>query len=67
LMHRIAKRIHQHCRRRYDQNDAKHNQQGCGKSLFAPDLAGQGLVERVNPDSQDQGQTIKVRNGEKTW
>jgi hypothetical protein len=54
LMHRIAKRIHQHRRRRYDQNDAKHNQQGCGKSLLAPDLAGQVLVERIDRDGQDQ-------------
>ena len=54
LLHRIAKRTHQHRRRHDDQHDANDDQQGCGQSLLAPDLAGQGLVERIERDGQDQ-------------
>ena len=54
LMHRIAQRTHQHRRRRDDQHDANDDQQGGGESLLAPDLAGEGLVERIDRDGQDQ-------------
>ena len=54
LTHRIAKRTHQHRRRHDDQHDANDDQQGGRKSLLAPDLAGQGLVERIERDGQDQ-------------
>jgi hypothetical protein len=54
LTHRIAQRTQQHRRRHDDQHDANDDQQGCCKPLLAPDLAGQGLVERIERDGQDQ-------------
>ena len=54
LLHRIAKRTHQHRRRHDDQHDANDDQQGGRQSLLAPDLAGQGLVERIERDGQNQ-------------
>ena len=54
LMHRIAKRTEQHRRRHDDQHDAHDNQQGGRQSLLAPNPAGQGLVERIECDGQDQ-------------
>ena len=37
-----------------DQHDANDDQQGCGQSLLAPELASQGLVERIERDGQNQ-------------
>ena len=54
VMHRIAQRTEQHRRRRDEQHDAHDDQQGGGQALLAPDLAGQGLVQRIERDSQDQ-------------